>query len=266
LRPASFCGVVGFKPAFGWMTRGGMLPLARSLDTVGLIGRSVGVVADVYDALAGGATSNSERETGSPARLGVWHDALELAQPEIREAVAAVLRTIGESGVEVGATDAGVSYTDLRAMHQIIMLSEAAAAHSRLVRMYPGDYAPGIRAFVQTGAAIPAHVFIRAIALRDQYRETLSGRWNRFDAIVLPTADTAAPTRETTGNPALQAVATMLGYPSISLPIGLDSRGLPIGIQFIAPRRDGASRLLAVSHWLEALLPQLPPPPAVAAG
>jgi aspartyl-tRNA(Asn)/glutamyl-tRNA(Gln) amidotransferase subunit A len=243
-----------------------MVPLARSLDTVGLIGRSVDAVANVYDALTGRATDDHERPSGPPARLGVWRDAVGLAQPEIGEAVAAVLRTISSTGIEVETVDAGVSYSELRAMHQVIMLSEAAAAHSRLVRAYPADYAPGIRAFVQTGAVIPAQLYIRSLALRDHYRESLSLRWDRFDVIVLPTADTTAPTVETTGNPALQAVATMLGFPSISLPIGLDAHGLPIGIQLIAPRLDGARHLLAVSRWFQALLPQLPAPSAIAAG
>src|SRR5687768_5218225 len=101
------------------------------------------------------------------------------------------------------------------------MVVDAAAAHEKLFRQHSEFYGPRVRSLVETGAAVSAHAYVRAQILRREYRDQALADWSSFDIIALPTAETPAVTPETTGSPALQAVVTLFGLPSISLPVGL---------------------------------------------
>lgn len=259
LRPAAFCGVVGFKPSFGWISRAGMLPLADTLDTAGLLTRNVIHAARLFDALAG---ANIERagacEPEAPARIGFWSDAADLATSEVRNLIEAALTRAIAAGTIVEDAISPAPYRDLLAIHHITMLVDTAASHEKLFRRYPDDYGPRVRSYVETGAAIPAHTYVRAQMLRRQYLEKALADWAGFDVIALPTAETPAVELETTGSPALQAVVTMFGLPSISLPAGLSPDGLPVGLQLVATTALGNARLLRIARWMEDRLDPLP--------
>ena len=108
---------------------------------------------------------------------------------------------------------------------------------------------------------IPGHEYVRGQLLRNEYRDRARDLWDRFDVIALPTAETQAPGLATTGSPALQAVITLFGMASISLPVGLSDDGLPIGLQLVSPHRDGAATLLRAARWVESLIEPLPAVP-----
>jgi aspartyl-tRNA(Asn)/glutamyl-tRNA(Gln) amidotransferase subunit A len=259
LRPAAFCGVVGFKPSFGWISRAGVIPLADTLDTVGLLTRTITNVARVFDALA---DADIERAGASapeaPARIGFWSDAADLATSEVRNLIEAALTRAIAAGATVEEAPTPAPYRDLLAIHHITMLVDAAASHANLFQLFPDDYGPRVRSYVETGAAIPAHTYVRAQMLRRQYLEKALADWAGFDVIALPTAETPAVELETTGSPALQAVVTMFGLPSISLPAGLSPDGLPVGLQLVATTALGNARLLRIARWIEDLLDPLP--------
>lgn len=262
LRPAAFCGVVGFKPSFGWTSRAGIVPLADTLDTVGLISRSVANAGLLFDALAdAGLECAGACDPEMPARIGFWDDAAQLATPEVRHLIEAALTRAIEAGATVEDAPAHAPYRDLLAIHHITMLTDAAAAHETLFRQHPDAYSPRVRSFVETGMAIPGHVYVRAQILRREYREKALADWSSFDVIALPTAETPAPGLETTGSPALQAVVTLFGLPSISLPVGLSPDGLPVGLQLVSPTMSGNAQLLRIARWMEGLLDPLPAVP-----
>ena len=262
LRPAAFCGVVGFKPSFGWTSRAGMIPLADTLDTVGVIARCVVHAAFLFDALAdAGLERARDCEPEMPARIGFWNDAAHLATPEVRRLVEAALTRAIEAGVIVEDASAPAAYHDLLAIHHITMLVDAAATHEQLFRRLPDAYGPRVRSFVETGMAIPGHTYARAQILRHEYRDTALAKWSSFDVIALPTAETPATGLESTGSPALQAVVTLFGLPSISLPVGLSPDGLPVGLQLVATTALGNVRLLRIARWMEGLLDPLPAVP-----
>jgi aspartyl-tRNA(Asn)/glutamyl-tRNA(Gln) amidotransferase subunit A len=263
LRPAAFCGVVGFKPSYGWISRAGMIPLADTLDTAGLLARTVADAARLFDALAGSDIEQAgASEPEAPARIGFWSDAADLATPEVRNLIEAALTRAIAAGAIVEDAPAPAPYRDLLAIHHITMLVDTAAAHSKLFQRYPDDYGPRVRSYVETGAAIPAHTYVRAQMLRRQYLAKALSDWAAFDVIALPTAETPAVELETTGSPALQAVVTMFGLPSISLPAGLSPDGLPVGLQLVATTALGNVRLLRIARWLEDLLDPLPSAPS----
>jgi aspartyl-tRNA(Asn)/glutamyl-tRNA(Gln) amidotransferase subunit A len=262
LRPAAFCGIVGFKPSFGWMPRTGMIPLADTLDTVGLMARSVAQIARLFDALAdAGLDRAGDCEPEAPARIGIWEDAAQLATTEVRQLVDAALTRAIEAGAVVETVQPPAAYPDLLAIHHITMLVDGATSHQQLIMRHADAYGPRVRSFVETGMAIPAHSYARAQILRREARERLLAAWRDFDAIALPTAETPAPGLESTGSPALQAVVTLFGLPSVSLPVGLSPDGLPVGLQLVAPAPLGNARLLRIARWLEGLIDPLPPIP-----
>jgi len=262
LRPASFCGIVGFKPTFGWASRTGMIPLADSLDTVGLFARDVMSIARLFDALADPDVERAgEIEPAAPPRIGFWEDAASLATDEVHNLVDAALARAIQSGVSVEPVTSPADYRDLLAIHHVIMLVDAAAAHEKLFQTHVNAYGPRIRMAIETGSAIAAHTYARAQLLRREYRDQAVRDWSRVDVVALPTAETPAVPLDTTGSPALQAVVTMFGLPSISIPAGLSQDGLPVGLQLVATSPNGNASLLRVAAWFERLLDDLPTPP-----
>jgi aspartyl-tRNA(Asn)/glutamyl-tRNA(Gln) amidotransferase subunit A len=262
LRPAAFCGVVGFKPSFGWTSRRGMIPLADSLDTVGLIAHSVEHTSLLFDALA---ESSLERagtcEPEQPSRIGFWEEAARRATPEVIAVVEAALKRAIEAGVVIETVPSPTSYDDLLAIQHITMLVDGAASHERLFQRYPDFYGPRVRSFVETGMTVPGHSYVRAQILRREYRERALSDWSSYDLIALPTVETEAPGLETTGSPALQAVVTLFGLPAITLPAGLSPDGLPIGLQLVATTPLANAQLLRIARWFENLLEPLPSVP-----
>lgn len=263
LRPAAFCGVVGFKPSFGWTPPTGMVPLADTLDTVGLITRTVAHVAMLFDALADEELERAGAcEPARPARIGFWNDAAELATAEVRCLVDAALTRAIEAGATVEVVAPPGPYRDLLAIHHVTMLTDGAAAHEKLFRMYPESYGPRVRSFVETGMTISGHAYVRAQMLRSEYRAAALAGWSNYDVVALPTAETPAPGLESTGSPALQAVVTLFGLPAITLPVGLSTDGLPVGLQLVATTTFGNARLLRIARWMEGLLDPLPAIPS----
>jgi aspartyl-tRNA(Asn)/glutamyl-tRNA(Gln) amidotransferase subunit A len=259
LRPAAFCGVVGFKPSFGWASRDGMLPLADSLDTVGLFARTVSNIAALFDALADeGIERAGTIEPTAPTRIGFWNEPAMFATSDVQNLVDAALTRAIQVGATVEPVAGPADYRDLLAIHHITMLVDAAAAHEKLFRRHPNAYAPRIRAFVETGSAISGQTYARAQLLRREYRERALRDWADYDILALPTAETPAVPLETTGSPALQAVVTLLGLPSISIPAGLSPDGLPVGLQLVSTKPLGNSNLIQFAAWFEQLLDPLP--------
>ncbi len=262
LRPSAFCGIVGFKPGFGWTPTAGIIPYAITLDTVGIHARSVQQAARVYDALARLELPRAGScEPIGPPRIGIWADALAHSEERMRAGVIDAIEHLADAGANVSDAVAPFSFDNLIAMHSIISRAEGAAAHSHLIARHADDYSPKVRAMVETGMALPADVYVRAQRLRDQARIETVEAWSRFDIIAIPTSDTVAPDRSTTGNHALQAIATMLGLPSLTLPIGFNPDYLPLGMQLIGTHPEADAHLLRVARWVETHMPRLPRPP-----
>jgi aspartyl-tRNA(Asn)/glutamyl-tRNA(Gln) amidotransferase subunit A len=262
LRPSAYCGIIGFKPGYGWTSTQGVVPFAMTLDTIGIHARTVADTASAYDAMARPELPRSGAcAPVGPPRLAIWADALAHAGERMRAGVIDALEALAHEGAVIQHTVAPVSFDNLIAVHTIISRAESASAHSELIFAYPDDYAPRVRAMVETGMALPADVYVRAQQVRAQARQQIIDLWSPFDAIAIPTSQSAAPNRSTTGNHSLQAIATLLGLPSITLPIGFNPDYLPLGMQLIGTHPQGDVALLRVARWVEEQTPQLPRPP-----
>ena len=262
LRPSAYCGIVGYKPSFGWTSTAGVVPFATSLDTIGIHSLSVFNAAKVYDAAARPELPRAGScEPIGPPRLAVWADALAHTGEGMRAGVIDAMEALSDEGAIVQHAVAPYSFDNFIAMHAITSRSEAGAAHSDLIFAHPEDYQPKVRSMVETGLALPADIYVWAQRLRDQARRETAELWSPYDAIAIPTSESVAPDLSTTGSHNLQAVATLLGFPSITLPIGFNPDYLPLGIQLIGTQPGADVGLLRTARWVEQHMPKLPSPP-----
>jgi Asp-tRNA(Asn)/Glu-tRNA(Gln) amidotransferase A subunit family amidase len=275
LRPAAYNGVVGFKPTYGRVSKRGVLPLAWSLDHVGLLARSVADCALVLSAVSGHDPRDPHSDASqppfvvepartTPPRLGLVREALDHSTRRLREHVVQLAEQFEAAGAHVRDVSLGEPLRLILAVHQVIMQTEAAAAHWQLLEQYPGAHQPRLRAFVEVGRLLPGVSYLHAQRLRRRIRESMRQTLSDVDALLLPTAVDVAPGRETTGDTSLQAPFSLVGFPSITLPSGVvEPDGLPLAIQ-LACLPWGEAQLFGVAGWCEAQLPPMPAPPMFA--
>jgi aspartyl-tRNA(Asn)/glutamyl-tRNA(Gln) amidotransferase subunit A len=267
LRPAAYCGTVGLKPTFGRISRYGVFPVSWRLDHVGMLTRSVEDAALLLQVLAGHDPQDISSATmpvpdylqgleACPApHLGVLRDFFfDQATPEVRQHTEAVIERLRQAGAQISEVSQPASFAVSFAAHRIIMRVEAAAVHADLFQQHRERYGPQIRSFIESGRLIPGVEYVRAQRLRRRLQRELEPLLAGVDAIVTPsTATPAPPGLQATGDPAFQVPWTFAGFPSLTLPSGLSTDGLPLGLQ-LAAAPFAEDRLLAVAHWCERTL------------
>jgi amidase len=248
LRPASFCGVVGLKPSYGVIPRAGMKLMADSLDTIGLVARTVEDVA-LFLAVLTADASEPLPEVAAP-RIGLCRTHLwDLAEPVAREAVedaarrleavGATLRDVALPSDFAGLTEARVTIND----HEIARALADEWEHHR------DGLSERLATTVVKGRAMSRAAYAAAqedaAAARARFPEAMQG----CDALLVFGAAGEAPEGlALTGDSRFQGLWTLLHGPAIGLPTHRGPRGLPLGIQLVAPRhRD--RHLLAVARW-----------------
>ncbi|MGO4395264.1 amidase [Variovorax sp. M-6] len=268
--PASTCGVVGFKPGSGVIDASGVSQLAPSLDTVGVVARSVTDAAHVFAALLPDEAPMARRLTSLEgieedlSRHRRWRVASALNQPDLRDDVASRLGSF-----ESRATSHAVAWhraslrglEELSCLAQIVLHVEAAAVHAHSVRHALGFLAPITQAILLPGWAIPAAWYRHACEARAGLRDAfVAGHFAQADVLLLPSLSRGVPDaravtttsdgfdpRELVALHRYHAFVNYLGLPSLSFPIGTDARGRPVCIQAIgAPGAE--AELLAFGH------------------
>ncbi len=265
--PAAACGVTGLKTTLGRVSRHGAMPLSHSLDTIGPLARSAEDCALILAAIAGFDPKDplSSREpvgdyvlAKRKFRVALSSDWIEQhAEPDVAAAVLAVAHKLGATLTEVEPPD-----FDTLSVHCItVMQAEASAQHARWMRERPGDYSSAVRSRLEAGFAVPAAAYLEVLRLRAAWLERFcSTTLADADLYLLPAMNVRVPTLEQTGPrggadmPALLAELTRLtrwvnylGVPSLVVPCGFDSRGLPIGLQLVG-RPFAEATLLAAGH------------------
>jgi len=248
LRPAADCGVVGFKGTHGLVPADGVVPLAWSLDHVGVFARAVEDVA-----LALGVLIDRELEPASVhrPRLAWAPAALAAAAPDMAAHVRAVSDRFAGAGAEIVSVTLPPSYAAGRDAGAIVLEVEAAAYHEESFAAHGGEYGPEMAALVQAGLKRGATEYVRANRRRLAFRDEIMPLLAAHDALIMPTAPAPAPPGlASTGDGSFCAPWSNAGVPAITLPSGLAPSGLPYAIQLV--QAAGAStRLLAVAAWCE---------------
>jgi len=257
IRPAAFCGVVGFKPTQGLIPIEGALTFSHTLDQPGLFTRSVADAAWLASALIGDAAHLSSFETatpGAPPRLAavrtpVWDQAEEHARQAFGEQIQ-TLRNVGASVEEVELP--GIFNLAHKAI-RTIMAAESALNLEALYLIEPSVLSPTLREFMTEGRDTGAVVYLQSLKLRLALKEELERFLEGYDALITPPATGEAPATLTqTGNPCFCSIWSLCGVPAVTVPAGLGPRGLPLGLQISGGRgRDAA--VLSAARWCEAV-------------
>ncbi len=268
LRPAAFCGVVGLKPRHGRVSCHGVIPLAWTLDHVGVLARTVEDAALVLQAMAGHDPQDPRSlnepppdylaalaRHRSPPRLGLARDYFfERAGDEMRRHTEALAERLRAAGASIEEARLPPSFAEIPKLLSAILHTECAASHRERFAARRGDYRPRIAALIEQGLAASGVEYAAALQRRHDLRREMAPIVARYDAVLTPGAVGPAPRDlSTTGDPAMQTPWSVLGFPSISLPSGLSGDGLPLAIQLAAAPQD-EERLLWIARWCEQAL------------
>ncbi|GAA2234994.1 amidase [Herbiconiux moechotypicola] len=274
IRPASYCGAVGYKPSHRRLPMGGVHPVAPSLDDVGVIAASVDDLALVAAVLAAG-TPDAPPERRVRPRLGLVRlDSGDEPDPESWAALEVLLARLDETGtatVTRSEHDPGLAAFDAEVAGSTPLVFDLFAAEAAPILAPYVDAArpdpepdPRIRDLVERGPEQSAKHLATIHALRARLRHRLQALSERYDALVtLSTANVAPLGHTTTGSRTMPATWSFLGAPALSLPL-LEVDGLPLGLQLLGfPDRD--DELIALARILTAppaAAPRIPPAPA----
>jgi aspartyl-tRNA(Asn)/glutamyl-tRNA(Gln) amidotransferase subunit A len=258
LRPAAYCGVVGFKGTHGLVPVAGVIPLAWSLDHVGVLTRSVDDAALAMSVLAGRALDVA---SVSAPRLALAPELLARASQEVASHIQAVADAFVRAGATVAKVELPASFRGIHAAGLTVLEVEAAAYHAPMFAKHAADYSQHMRSLVETGLRHAATTYVDANRARLQFREDVMPLLTAHDALLCPTAPAPAPAGlGSTGDGSLCAPWSNAGVPAISLPSGIAASGLPHAIQLVQAA-GASSRLLGVAAWCERVLAFSQAPP-----
>ena len=238
LRPASFCGVVGFKPTFGVLPLEGVMSFSPSLDHAGLFTRSVEDMIGLWAALRPMEKARPLRRIAALA----WPPEDEL-EPEMAIGYAGALERLRASGIEVVEYDAPAAFGMLWGVIPSLMAREAANIHGELLDRHGAALGAKLAELLEGGRKVTTAEYLSFIGVLDMARRAYDALVLEHPVIATPSALGPAPEGiESTGSPRCNAPWTALGVPAISLPFTTEGKGLPMGIQLTAAR--GAEALL----------------------
>jgi Asp-tRNA(Asn)/Glu-tRNA(Gln) amidotransferase A subunit family amidase len=254
IRPAAFCGVIGYKPSFGLINRAGLKFLAESLDTIGTLTRTIADAALIVEELAGlPATPFGEVARRRP-RVGLCRT------PYWNRADAATHRNLEAAAQALAQAGAHVNYVDLAgefaalAETQVMVSSyefHRALTHERT--RFPELISASLTSRIAAGGKVTREQYEAGIALARRCRLRIDDVFHDCDVLLAPSAPGEAPSIETTGDPIFGLMWTLLRLPCLTLPHGTGPNGLPLGIQVIG-RRGGDTAMFVDAEWIRRAL------------
>ena len=257
IRPAAYCGVVGYKPSLGRVPRAGVKSLSEALDTVGGFGRSVPDVALLGAVLTGDARLSQALAAAAPPapRLGLCRT------PDWPQADADTQRAWGQATSALAPHAASVAdvalpdeLTDLMALQKAVMAFEMARSLSFERLQHRDRLSERLRALLDDARAISGAEHAANLARTAAARSSIDALFDRFDVLLAPSATGEAPVGVgATGDPLFCRGWTLLGLPCVHLPFTTGHLGLPIGLQLVGRLNDD-HRLLATAQWLHEKL------------
>ena len=250
IRPASFCGVLGYKSTFGAIPTAGVKPAAPSLDTVGVFARDIETLDLARVALTGQSPAPDEPSRFAFVRTDFWDD----ADPDCRRVVEAAA---GAAGAEERSLPSAL--VGLAARQPIVQAWEGARALAwERTQRHPG-LSEQLTEILDWGASISYEEYraVQEAAARGRQRDVLDDLFGDVDVLIAPAVLGEAPVGlSSTGDPRFQRLWTLLGLPVLSVPGLVGDTGLPIGVQLIA-RHHADDRLVAAGRQLQATLQSL---------
>ena len=272
VRPASYCGLVGLKPTFGRISTRGVMALSYTQDHVGLMARSVEDVALALE-LTAGHDPHDPSSSRQPVldylaaitrrrapRVGLLREPFfSRATPEVARVTSQVVDRLAGAGAVIEDAKMPASFGVVHAAAYVITRSDTASLHAERFALKADLYRPAIRSAIEMGMLIPGDLYVRALRIRSQFRREMLPLLERYDVLLTPTTPAPAPEGMPTGDPQFQIPWSLSGLPSITVPCGLSSTGLPLGLQLVSGMFTEPS-LLAAAAWCEDVLGRGPAP------
>ena len=262
IRPASYCGVFGYKPSHGLVSRYRVLQQSRALDQVGVFGRTVGDVALLAEQLMAFDDRDPDMRPRSrpniigtateaplvPPRLAfVKTPAWDQADEDVQDAFAELTEFLGSEVEELDLSDL---LKNAVSWHRTIMEADLAKSFRREYERGKQSLSAALRQMIESGQQCLAMDYNYALEQIPALNGALDEILLEYDAIITPATTGEAPTGlESTGSPVFCTPWSLCGVPSISVPILQGSNGMPIGVQMTAAKHDDA-RLLRTANWL----------------
>jgi Asp-tRNA(Asn)/Glu-tRNA(Gln) amidotransferase A subunit family amidase len=252
IRPASYCGIVGYKPTFGMIDRAGVKLVAESLDTIGVFARTVSDAALFAGAIAGICDLPELRPRNDKIRIGFcrspdWAE-LDSATASIVESA---VERLAVGGALISPVELPAEFAQLQQAHAVIQGFEAARNLRFELEQHRASLSLMLTSMLDDGAAISELRYNECQQLVNACRASLTAAFSACHVLVTASATGEAPTGlESTGNPVMNRIWTALHVPCISVPTDRGPHGLPIGLQVIGRLGDDANAL-AVAHWIE---------------
>ncbi len=255
IRPAALCGVVGYKPSYGLISRVGAKPLSDTLDTIGVLARTVPDAA-LFAAVAGGRDELIIRQplTRAP-RVGICRTfEWPRAQPETHAAMALAIGKLGAVGVDMVDVDLPPNFAGLVQAQMDIMACEMARSLAYEWHAHRPRLSTKLQELILAGLALPRDRYDAAVTLARNCRRMSEALFSRADVLLAPSAVGEAPAGlGATGDPLFNRVWTLLHTPCVHLPFTQGPNHLPVGLQVIGPRGADRHTLLCAEYLLRQL-------------
>jgi len=270
IRPASYCGVYGFKPSFARISRHGVLKQSPPLDTVGVFARDLddlALIADVlmrFDARDAAMTPIAppciadvmvQQVPADPhfafVRSPVWEQVEPVTKDGLRELVEATNEAQQKT---IDIVDLPPLFDDLHEDHRRLMEGDLARSFADEYQRGKAELSPVLREMIERGQQVSSDDYDNALARMREYNAFLEQVFEDFDAILTPSTAGPAPAGlAATGSPVMNTIWTFCGTPALNVPLLQSAEGLPIGVQVVGAKDDDA-RLFRSTRWLLNIL------------
>ena len=255
IRPAAFCGVVGYKPSFGEFSRSGIKLQCHNLDTLGIICRRVEDLPPLRAALLGAHPHRIDPDIAAP-RIGLCRTpAWDEAEPATQALIERSAERLAAAGARVNEVSFAPEFGNILEHHRRIFNFEAARNYAYEYERHHEQVSQALRDTVLTpGRELPLAAYVEALETAEAFRRHLDDIFAGVDALLAPSAAGEAPEGlDSTGGPNFNSIWTLAWTPCITLPAGTGPRRLPLGVQLVGPRfRDEA--LFDIAAWAEPRL------------
>ena len=255
IRPASYCGVYGYKPSYGIFSVRGIKALAPGLDTLGHFARSLDDIAWLAAVLSARVPADIPAWPDGPPRIGLaripdWAD----ADPETINAVESAAAQLEAEGAELSELAPPDVFTDLSKVHKTIMNVEAAGSLARELKGHMEELSDKLRGILVKATTVPSADYTNAVALAQDCRGHIDDLFAGNDVLLAASAPGEAPEGlGFTGDPVFNGMWTLLHLPCLTIPFTQGPHGLPIGVQLIGRPREDA-QLLSAAKWIATRL------------
>ncbi|HJU17476.1 MAG TPA: amidase [Stellaceae bacterium] len=255
IRPAAFCGIIGYKPSFGDFSRVGVKMQSHTLDTLGILARTLEDVALLRAVLLGERPEPVDRNAVAP-RIGLCRTpAWDEADPATQALLERTAGRLSAAGAAVREVALPPPFDGILETHSRIFYFEAARNYAYEYERHRDQVSEALRATVlEPGRALPLAAYIEAVETTEAYRRHLDDLFDEVDLLLAPSAAGEAPHGlGSTGNARFNGLWTLAGTPCLTLPAGTGPQGLPLGVQLVGARgRDRA--VFDAAAWVAARL------------